>query len=70
MSIMVWDRDVIDEEDYKKFKKIVGQKLTDVIIDEYDLVLVFETKKVEISMQDSDAYGTNVFFDFEDIEDK
>jgi len=61
---------VIDEDDYKKFKKIVGQKLTDVIIDEYDLVLVFETKKVIISMQDSDAYGTNIFFDFEDIEDK
>ena len=65
MSRMVWDIDVIDNDDYKKFKKIVGQKLIDVIHDEDDLVLIFETKKVRISMQDSDAYGTNVFFDFE-----
>ena len=65
MSRMVWDIDVIDNDDYKKFKKIVGQKLIDVIHDEDDLVLIFEIKKVRISMQDSDAYGTNVFFDFE-----
>ena len=69
MSILINDIPVIDKDDFKKLKKLKGQKLMNVKQDdeEYDLILEFEKMKVTLSMQDSDAYGTNVFFSFVEI---
>jgi len=63
MSTTLIDINVIDKNDFKEIKKLEGQKLKSVRKEDTNLVLFFEGKKLTISMQDSDAYGTNVFFE-------
>ncbi len=48
-------------------KKLKGQKLLEIKREDNgeDLVLVFEEDTLRISSQDSDNYGTNIFFNYE-----
>jgi len=64
MSGIVHDLPVIDDSDFKKLKKLKGQKLIDIKKDKYDdLVFVFENKKLTISAQESYNYGFGVFYE-------
>lgn len=62
---VVTDLRVIDKEDIKKWKKLIGKKLKKIEIGYGDLILHFEGMSVTVSMQYSEAYGTNVFWNFE-----
>lgn len=65
MSQILIDLPVIDKDDFKEWKKIIGRKLKKVSIDCDDLVLEFDGWTVTISRQYSDAYGDNVFWNFQ-----
>lgn len=64
---MCFDLKVADKDTVRELKKVIGKKLIAVRMDEseYDLELFFEEYKVTVSMQDSENYGTNIFFDVE-----
>jgi len=71
MSVILVDLCPITEDKFKELKKLVGEKLKEVKIkngwafDKFvdgDLELVFEKHTVTVSMQESDEYGTNVFW--------
>jgi hypothetical protein len=66
MSIILIDIPVIKKEDVKEWKKLIGKKLRKVET-EYDenLILDFGDVTVRVSRQYSDAYGDNVFWNFE-----
>ena len=72
MSVILVDLCPITESEFKELKKLVGEKLKEVKIkngwafDKFvdgDLELVFEKHTVTVSMQESDEYGTNVFWE-------
>ena len=52
-------------EQNQRGKKLVGQELKGVKQDCEDLILEFTGVTVRISAQYSDAYGSNMFWDFE-----
>lgn len=66
---MCWDLPVnIDEDDVNEMKKIIGEKLTSVELNDngYTLLIKFETKQIKINRQthgDDDA----TYFWIEDI---
>ena len=65
MSVIVTDLCPITEEEFKDLKKVVGERLIDIKVTDFftgDLILTFEKHVVTVSMQDSDEYGTNVFW--------
>ena len=64
---MVCDLQVIDEDDFKEMKKLKGQKLLEIRKEHMgeDLLLIFEKDTLKITSQDSENYGTNIFYDYE-----
>jgi len=73
MSVIVTDLCPITEDEFKELKKVVEEKLVDVKVTNFitgDLIMVFEKHIVRVSMQDSDEYGTNVFWWIEEKNQK